>query len=271
MFVGEHSFIHSFTHSNTLKERVEQTLSSALKWFNQNRLKINPSKTEMIILKSSRLKSDDFCVHFGNDQISPSSGVKVLGVTIDPHLAWDKHVTSVVQRCYMVLVGLARMRHRLPKETKRLLIEALVFPHVRYCISVWGNCTATQKQRIQKAINFGARIVTGLGRRERVTPVLLELGWGRVDDVLLEHDISIMRRLLTSTNAPEILRNRIVSRSDVSVRSTRATDDGQLELPRYDSTFAQRGFIYRATKSWNKLPTRDRQRLPPPATEAPSG
>jgi len=90
-------------------------------------------------------------------------------------------------------------------------------------------------------------------------------------DVLLEHDISIMRRLLTSTNAPEILRNRIVSRSDVSVRSTRVTDDGQLELPRYDSTFAQRGFIYRATKSWNKLPTRDRQRLPPPATEAPSG
>ena len=106
----------------------------------------------------------------------------------------------------MILVGLARMRHRVPKDTKRLLIEALVFPHVRYCISVWGSCTAEQRKRVQKAINFGARIVAGLGRREHVRPALQELGWGRVDDLIEEHDLSMVRRLLTATDASEILR-----------------------------------------------------------------
>ena len=59
------------------------------------------------------------------------------------------------------------MRQKLPKCTRRLLVEALVFSHMLYCLTVWGSCTAGQKQRIQKAINFGVRIVVGLGRRDQ--------------------------------------------------------------------------------------------------------
>ena len=57
------------------------------------------------------------------------------------------------------------------------LVQALVFPHIRYCLTVWGNCSATLKARVQKVINFGARIVYGLGRRDHVTPALKELRW----------------------------------------------------------------------------------------------
>jgi len=263
MYADDAQFFDADLPSNipALKERVETNLSLALKWFSQNSLKINPSKTEMLILKSSRQKTDtNFSVHFGDDEIDPSLSVKVLGVIIDPHLSWDKHVALVVQRCYMVLTGLARMRHRLPKETKQMLIEALVFPHIRYCISVWGSCTTAQKNRVQKAINFGARIVTGLNRRDRVTPALQELGWDRVDGLLRDHDIAIMRHLMTASTAPEILRERLVSRSDVSSRHTRATADGKLQMPRVNTTFAEKSFVCRAISCWNRLPLDQRQR-----------
>ena len=207
------------------------------------------------MIKSQRQKADTgITVQFGNDEIKPSDSVKVLGVIIDSHLTWEKHVSSIVQRCYCVLVGLARMRNRLPKCTRRLLIEALVFPHVRYCMTVWGSCTATQKKRVQKAINFGARIVTGLGRRDHVTPPLDELGWCKVDELITNSDIATMRRILGASNAAELLRDQVTSRADVSARRTRATEDGQLQLPRYDTTFAQRGFRFRAVKAWNGLP-----------------
>ena len=159
------------SHIDALKTRVENNFSIAFKWFTQNRLKINPSKTEMIILKSRRQNFDtDFSVQFGSDIVSLSSSVKILGVVIDSCKTWENHVSQVVQRCYSMLVGLARMRHRLPEDTKRMLVEALGLPHVRYCVTVWGSNTAEQKKRVQRAINFGARIVTGLGRREHVTP-----------------------------------------------------------------------------------------------------
>ena len=60
---------------------------------------------------------------------------------------------------------------------------------------------------------------------------------------------------MTVSNASELLRERIVYRSDVSTRETRATADGQLQLPSWDSAFARRSFLYRATQSWNSLPS----------------
>ena len=116
---------------------------------------------------------------------------------------------------------------------------------------MWGNCSAAQKLRVQKAIKFGVRIVTGLGRRDHVSPSLRELGWSSVDELLTERDIATMRHLTTSTSASELLRQRLFLRADVSVRRTRATEAGHFELPRVRTEFARRSFVYRATSAWN--------------------
>ena len=210
----------------------------------------------MVIIKSRRLTTDPhFSVTFGNSHIKPSHSVKILGVIVDSHLSWEPHITAIVRRCYGLLIGLAKMRYRLPTETKRLLIEALVFPHVRYCLSVWGSCTTTQKRRVQKALNFGARIVSNIGYRDRVTPVLRELQWLRVDGMICERDVIIMRDILTADRAPETLRERVVRRSDVSAHITRASTDELLQLPRVRTEFSRRSFLSRASNAWNGLPS----------------
>ena len=112
---------------------------------------------------------------------------------------------SWVVKRLLCCVGLAWMHNRLPEDTKHLLVEALVFPHVRYCMTAWGSCSIERKKRVQNAINFSARIVTGISRREHITPALRKLGWGRVDDLLEKHDMSMVHRLLTATDAPDAL------------------------------------------------------------------
>ena len=215
MYADDTQFLDADSPSNILdlKTRIELSLSVALKWFTQNRLKINPAKTEMIVLQSRRQKVvEDLSISFGTDKISPSHSVKVLGVTIDAHLLWEDHVTSVVRRCYGVLVGLARLRQKVPKCTRRLLVEALIFPHLRYCMTVWASCTAIQKRRLQKAVNFGARIVVGLGRYDHVTPALRELGWCDIDEMIAERDIAAMHHLVNAPCASESLRERVIRR-----------------------------------------------------------
>ena len=95
-------------------------------------------------------------------------------------------MSLVTRRCFCVLVGLSKLRRRIPFETKKLLFQALVFPHIHYRVTVWGGCSATQSHRVQKAINFAARIVTGLSRRDHITPALESLGWERFDRMLEE-------------------------------------------------------------------------------------
>ena len=183
---------------------------------------------------------------------------KVLGVHIDSCLTWEHHVAAITRRCYCIPIGLARMQRRVPRETKRLLIEALVFPHLQYCLCVWGSCTAAQKRRLQKCVNFGARIVTGLGCREHISGALNELEWQPIQAMITERDVCTMYRLVHDKNAAELLRSRIISRSDVSERATRSTYDGRLEVPRSRTEFARRSFFNRAVRSWNDLPLTSR-------------
>ena len=206
----------------------------------------------MLIIKSRRQTANtDFSVSFGDDEIFPSDSVKILGVTVDAHLSWDGHVGIIVRRCNVVLIGIARLRHKLPKCTRQLLVQALVFPHIRYCLTVWGNCSASLKARVQKVINFGARIVSGLARRDHVTPVLRELGWSTIDELIHERDIAAMSRLLSPSCEAHALTEQLLLRGDVSERQTRAVVSGQLKLPRVRTEFARRSFMYRAISAWN--------------------
>ena len=81
-----------------------------------------------------------------------------------------------------------------------------MFPLIRYCVSVWGSSTVTQQRRLQTCINLGICIVEGLGRRDRVTVSLRELGWLKVDELVCEHDLLIMYDLLHCINAPDLIR-----------------------------------------------------------------
>ena len=128
MYADDVQFLDTDSPDNLaqLKCRVENTLSVALDWFNQNRLKINPSKTELVLLKSSRRNVDcDFTVKFGSSHVNCSRSAKILGVTLDSCLSWEQNVSAIVKRCYCILIGLARMQRRIPRDTRRLLVEAL--------------------------------------------------------------------------------------------------------------------------------------------------
>ena len=257
MYADDAQFIDADAPANVgdLRARVENTLEIVLNWFTQNRLKINPSKTDLLVVKSERRTIDETSrIRFGSQYIRPSLSVKVLGVVVDSGLNWELQISAIVRRCYGILVGLAKLSHRLPRETKKVIIEGLVFPHIIYCLTVWGGCTKTQKQRIQKVINFGARIITGIRRSQHISPALNDLGWLRVEQLLAERDLLMLYRTLGSPESPEHLREMAVPRSVVSGRTTRGSESMLLEIPRVQKEHARRSYPCRAIASWNRLP-----------------
>ena len=134
---------------------------------------------------------------------------------------------------------------------KTLLIEALIFPHILYCLSVWGGCGTTQKRRIQRVINHCARIVFCSRKSNHVSPLLALLDWPSVDNLIIKRDSLFIKRLLCQPYAPQILRDSFVHRREVSGRDTRSTSANLLELPRVRTELAKRFFSHRATAQWN--------------------
>ena len=93
------------------------------------------------------------------------------------------------------------------------------FPPYTILLVCSGQLYKNQRRRLKRRINFAVRIVTGLGNRASVSGVLRELGWRAVEDTIVERDLCTMYKLIHDVGAPELLRSRIVSRSDVSVRT----------------------------------------------------
>ena len=241
---------------SSLKSRLEETLLTVKSYFTSNSLKMNPSKTTLILVGTPHnlKRTSSFRINIADHVLTPSSSVKMLGVTINQSLSWEEHISSVVKKCNSILVCLYKIRHHLTPEARKLLIQAHVFPHILYCLSVWGGAAACHLARIQKLINFGARTVTGTKIRDHISPALVSLGWLKAHDLVVRRDCIGVYRALNDPQAPPAVRSLFTRRADVSQRATRATAAGELELPALGLSLSRRVFSYRAASSWNRLP-----------------
>ena len=92
--------------------RMESTLTSLASWFHAHGLKLNTSKTEILLLGTRQNTRDlpPVSVRVGGGTIQESAQVRNLGVLFDRHLTWDAHVSDVVRKCVGLLIGLRHLR-----------------------------------------------------------------------------------------------------------------------------------------------------------------
>ena len=248
-----------------LRSCVEEDLSVVSVWFRHNGMRINPSKTEFIVIgtPSNARKAAGLSVNFGSSQLTTSESVKILGVRVDSTLSWQHQTSKITQRCFGLLIAINKLKHVLPRSTIKLLIETLVFSHIRYCLPAWAPNTVTQRRRIEKVINFAVRIVTGLRKHDHVTQSREQLEWMSFDQTIAVRDCCCLFRVMNEPDAPKAVRSLVRRRSEVSERHTRAAADettlqtNAVRPPRLECV--KKMFPYRAVTTWNRLPGTTRQ------------
>ena len=243
-----------------LRSRIQGTLTTMDCWFKQNSLKMNPNKTDIILTgtRPNIKKTKNFEVSFKDETLVPSLSTRLLGVTIDAFLSWEDHISQIVRKCNGILISLYRFRHHFSQSALKRLIEAHVFPHITYCLSAWGGANKKHLSRIQKILNFAARIVTGIRRGDRIGHAFETLGWHRIEEMVDTRDAIKMFKVLYSDMGSPAVREMFTTRNVVSSRSTRATDSGKLHVPRCKLENTKRFFRYRAAQKWNSLPNKSK-------------
>ena len=134
----------------TVVARMENVLASLDIWFRANGLKVNATKTQLMLLGSPQnLRTlPDIKVTFREHDLHPISEVKNLGLTFDRSLTWTAHISNITKNCFGVLGGLSHLRGHLPPAVILTLVSALVVSQVRYCVSIYGGTTKQNVSRI---------------------------------------------------------------------------------------------------------------------------
>lgn len=231
--------------------QLETSLSGLVDWFCTNQMKINASKTQLLVLGTRAMLRDvpQISIDFGNTSVTETRTVKNLGLVIDKHLTFEPHVDQMTAKCTGMLLALMHARHVVPHCTVRQIVEALVISSIRYCISIYGTCGVTQMHRVQKLVNFCTRVITGKRKFDRITCEAERLGILSARSLFEYHQLTLTKSIL-HYGEPEALRQLFEH-----VNHDRETRQiGQLRLPRVRSETGKRRIAYMGAKRFNDLP-----------------
>ena len=121
---------------------MQSCISDVKAWATANMLKLNDSKTELMLVTSKRSKHLHILptsITIGIAQIPFKQSVKNLGFTLDCHLAMNAHVSNIARTCYFELRRLAYIRRFLTSTataTLYLLLFCQELTTVTHCCLV---------------------------------------------------------------------------------------------------------------------------------------
>ena len=150
-----------------------------------------------------------------------------------------------------MLTGLSHVRHYLPDGVISTLVSALVLSQVRYCLSVYGNGSQKNLDKLQKIINFGARVIFGRRKFDHVSDLRERLGWLSARQLADSCTLCLTHKVLIS-GEPESLSS--VLHVNGALRQRRTRQDRLLYVPRSRTEAGKRRFCCRAPSLYNRLP-----------------
>ena len=150
----------NFSHSI---QKLKNCLSDIQNFMSANKLKLNPEKTEFILIGSKNNHKQllpHFPINILSNQVSPAQSVRNLGVVFDSNFSFSDHVSQVIKSTRVHARDLYRIRALLDLNTSVLLVNALLSSRLDYCNSLFLSLTDFELRRLQLVQNSLCRVVT---------------------------------------------------------------------------------------------------------------
>ncbi len=150
-------------------------------YFLQNGLQLNINKTQCIFLGTRQLLAHipvNTTIRCADSVIQLSFHVKNLGLILDSHMTFDRHIIEVTWKTMRSLIFINRHKDLFKKETRILVVKTLVLSIIKYCTTIWGTTNSTLISKVQKLQNFAIKVADGKARKyDHITPLFKDLQW----------------------------------------------------------------------------------------------
>ena len=143
----------------SLNQALQTCLTSANLWMLSNDLSLNAQKTKSMLIHSFCKKSlRQLHLELNGFPIKQVRVFKFLGVMINDTLTWSDHINYISSKVSRNINLLRRLSWFLPWPLLVLFLKSYILPTFDYCDVVWYGCTQIESQRIEKLLNYSARI-----------------------------------------------------------------------------------------------------------------
>lgn len=246
----------SFSSSDSIPNLniLSSALDSVYSWLYSNRLSVNPTKTEYLLIGTPQQRSKlvSSSIVFRGNLLKPSENCRNLGVVFDSHLSFKKHFSDVCRSSFYHIRQLRQIRSSLDKNSATVLANALVSSKLDYCNSLFYGLPASSLDRFQRVQNALARVVIpSVKRHHHISPTLQKLHWLPIPQRITFKIASLTFKTLHQKQ-PSYLAELLIPYNPS--RILRSSDKNLLVVPNIKSAQGRRSFSFAAPTIWNSLP-----------------
>jgi len=231
--------------------RLQQCVKEIAEWMRKNKLKLNDSKSELIVFSPPRVPRPLDCISFDGASIAASVVVRDLGFLLEEHLNASHQVDALCKSCYFHLANIGAIRKTLTRATAEKLVHALVTSKLDFCNALLAAIPANQMKKLQRVQNTAARIVTMTPKYEHISPVLRELHWLPVCQ-RIKFKIATLTWKALHDEAPAYLKELL--QPYTPSRELRSSSAALCYVPAIRTKLGERAFNHCAPMIWNELP-----------------
>ena len=230
---------------------MENCLDEVRAWMITNKLKLNDSKTELLVI-SKRPVLGDIQIRVGNAMVKPGQTACNLGATLDSSMLMAAQVNSVARSAYFHLRRISKVRDLLSVEACARAIHCTVTSRLDYHNGLLLGLPSALTRKLEIVQRNAARLLTRTPKRAHITPVLARLHWLPVQRRVEFKALSVLFNGIHSPSAPPYLQEMCVPYSPG--RNLRSAQEHLLAVPRVRNSYGSRAFTFLCAKLWNSLP-----------------
>ena len=216
---------------NSSIARINACIKDIKMWLCANRLCINESKTEALLISKKETVATSF--QNGSMTIPLLPSVTNLGAKIDNRCDMEKHALKMCTNACFHLQSIRKIRRCLTMESCKILVHSLVTSRLDYANILLCNAPDRVTARLERVQRSAARLIYGIHRYQRIsiTAVLHELHWLPVV-IRIQYKVLVTVFKAYHSGTPQYLADLIKKHSPV--RKLRSSHNPNLlEEPKY--------------------------------------
>ena len=163
------------TDINIATVNIQPYLQDILKWTKDNNLLLNTDKTTCTLFTPDPAEySTQLGLHIDNTTLPMTTNPKILGLTFDPKLTYNRHTdlaATKARKAINILKVLTSTKWSTHKETIPATYKALTRPVLEYASTIWSpNASKTNIDKLQIIQNTALRIATYIQQHQHTAP-----------------------------------------------------------------------------------------------------
>ena len=232
---------------STLCHSLPKLLNLISKWMGSRFLKLNASKTKLLIFSPKNLEDNVYIdnVYLGNNVALPVTHEEMnLGFKFDSHLSCSPQINMVLRQSYRYISDIGKVKKFLSSNDLRSLIQAVIISRIDNCNSLYYGIQESELNRLQCLQNSCARLIYGRRKHDHVSDIFIELHWLPVKQRVIFKILLFVFKVFVGMS-PLYLETcfTVVDR-----------DNRILLVPRVCTAYGDRAFSNSAPRLWNALP-----------------